>query len=110
MTLASTRIARLLILPVLLLGAGAGCGSGSPDKPCALLAVCVGTQEEADRRNAELDPGCRIYGACISIFDAGSEHGRDGAGGGTSAERDAVNDHEAADRAGPDALDGKEED
>lgn len=32
--------------------------------------VCVATQPEADQRNADLDPGCRIYEVCDAGADA----------------------------------------
>lgn len=52
-------------------GAVAGAFGCGEDKPCPPpMGVCVSTQEEADRRNADLDPGCRIYTVC-NAGDAG---------------------------------------
>jgi hypothetical protein len=48
------------------------CQACEEPKPCPPpMGVCVGSKEEADRRNAEYDPACRIYGVCSG--DAGSD-------------------------------------
>jgi hypothetical protein len=46
----------------------------SDDKPCPPpMLVCVGSQEEADRKNAELAEGCHIYAVCDGAVDAADE-------------------------------------
>jgi hypothetical protein len=37
------------------------------------MLVCVGSQEEADRKNAELAEGCHIYAVCDGAVDAADE-------------------------------------
>jgi len=47
---------------------------GSDDKPCPPPSlVCVSSQEEADRKNADLDPSCHIYHFCDGGLDATNE-------------------------------------
>lgn len=44
----------------------------SDDKPCPPpMLICVADQEEADRKNADLRPGCHIYHVCDSGLDSG---------------------------------------